>query len=383
MSSPSPYAALDGVSPRSQRFDGPDSGSSYNPSNSPAASSPYPRSYTNNNAPSSSASTPTPTSATQTPSSATESSSYMQQFQIQLPGAPPSQNPAARTGASAYQYGGPSGVRASVACDACRKRKVKCTAVVHPLPLPHTSNQEPPPRMCVRCSRLGIECSWKDEKKGGNKQSRSLKSPTSAQGLEVVFETYPNQPQPTLSIGYALAPPDFSWIIDMHRLLSRSSDSLYALFSDAFLEPGAGAFLLWSCSNTLSCHQLFSNNNSSQHPSSRSPNSPSTSAGSTSQSERGSISHSHPPSSYNGSSRGTTASSPATSPTSSTSRSSFSNQYFAVSGSYPSHMFATCRISIVSRVGRVSIISRRVPGRVSMISGLAAALRRKIVVDNP
>lgn len=140
----------------------------------------------------------------------------MQQFQIQLPGAPQSQNPNTPAGArtaSAY-YGGPSGVRASVACDACRKRKVKCTAVVHPHP---SAGQEPPPRMCVRCSRLGIECSWKDEKKGG-KQPRSLKSPASAQGLEVVFETYPNQ----LSIGYVIllvTPQTLFAFIDSYRTL--------------------------------------------------------------------------------------------------------------------------------------------------------------------
>jgi hypothetical protein len=105
-----------------------------------------------------------------------------------------------------YTYGGPSGVRASVACDACRKRKVKCT-VVHPqhagggsvLNVGYGSpDSGPPPRICVRCSRLGIECSWKDEKKGKPKMSASKSSsspaPTSTsgtQGLEVVFESYP------------------------------------------------------------------------------------------------------------------------------------------------------------------------------------------------
>jgi len=107
-----------------------------------------------------------------------------------------------------YTYGGPSGVRASVACDACRKRKVKCT-VVHPqhagggsvLNVGYGSpDSGPPPRVCVRCSRLGIECSWKDEKKSkpkmstGKSSSSSAATPTSAsgtQGLEVVFESYP------------------------------------------------------------------------------------------------------------------------------------------------------------------------------------------------
>lgn len=55
----------------------------------------------------------------------------------------------------------------------------------------------PPLRICVRCSRLGIECSWKDEKKGKPKMSTGKSpAPTSAsasggQGLEVVFESYP------------------------------------------------------------------------------------------------------------------------------------------------------------------------------------------------
>lgn len=137
-----------------------------------------------------------PSSAIPTPLSAhPNSEGYVQQFQIQLPGGP--QTPSSRA-TSAYQYGGPSGVRASVACDACRKRKVKCTVVHAQTPLHPLPGQEPPPRVCARCSRLGIDCSWKDEKKTGKPRAK-----VSAQSLEVVFESYPNQ-GPN---GYVYVPP--------------------------------------------------------------------------------------------------------------------------------------------------------------------------------
>lgn len=154
----------------------------------------------------------------------------MQQFQIQLTNGPPnpypyanngrgsvsgpsasSSNPGSASGVGYQYYGGTSGVRASVACDACRKRKVKCTVVA-----PHQQQSmgiappgsgygaggqfEPPARICVRCARLGIDCSWKDEKKGGKVpkgNSSGSSTPMSksaahahAQGLEVVFESY-------------------------------------------------------------------------------------------------------------------------------------------------------------------------------------------------
>lgn len=181
-SSSSPYSSQPrSSSPRSQHSSyGPQRSDSYH---SPAAASPYslpPRPYsTGPHSMSPSSGTPTPLSAHP------NSEGFVQQFQIQLPGGP--QTPSSRA-TSAYQYGGPSGVRASVACDACRKRKVKCTVVHAQTPLHPLPGQEPPPRVCARCSRLGIDCSWKDEKKTGKPRAKA-----SAQSLEVVFESYPNQ----------------------------------------------------------------------------------------------------------------------------------------------------------------------------------------------
>ncbi|KAF8323392.1 hypothetical protein DL93DRAFT_695416 [Clavulina sp. PMI_390] len=162
---------------------------------------------------------------------------YQQQFHASLSGQPgvsygsgrgvamgaaPSPPPVTSGGGGPLAYfGGTSGVRASVACDACRKRKVKCT-VVHPQqqgssplgPLSvdgvafqvHQQPMETPQRICVRCARLGIDCTWKDEKKGGKSlksatSNPSMTSPTKGShstpshsaapnNLEVVFEAY-------------------------------------------------------------------------------------------------------------------------------------------------------------------------------------------------
>lgn len=202
----------------------------------------------------SNSSSPNLTNATNVPPN-NNGGTYMQQFQIQLTTGPQAlnnggvgrgsaagggNNTPGGTGSAAgggsggaYTYGGPSGVRASVACDACRKRKVKCT-VVHPqqpgMPLNvglgyGGPDSGPPPRVCVRCSRLSIECSWKDEKKGKSKMGASRTTPpgsaptsvsvSGAQGLEVVFEKYP------IGNGYVATPP--------YRLVFRFSDENPAL----------------------------------------------------------------------------------------------------------------------------------------------------------
>lgn len=170
-----------------------------------------------------------PSGQTTVPSTPVGATPYASQFQIQLPPPPPhlgqySTNGPARTSSASTSaslpniapypyYGGTSGVRASVACDACRKRKVKCSVLMSqqqnyqrsnsasgvvmndPYAPPSTLSpseerrgsimlQEPPPKVCVRCARLGINCTWKDdrEREATKKPSSSALSSAAASG---------------------------------------------------------------------------------------------------------------------------------------------------------------------------------------------------------
>lgn len=72
-------------------------------------------------------------------------------------------------------YMRPNSMRSSQACNACRKRKVRC-ALVPQASAPTDANGEPV-KICLRCTRMSLDCVWGEERKGRNAIKPGRKEP--------------------------------------------------------------------------------------------------------------------------------------------------------------------------------------------------------------
>ena len=90
-------------------------------------------------------------------------------------------------------YMRPNAVRASQACVACRKRKVRCVPLSNPPPSSDTTTSSSTGpwrktredgtgpiagRCCRRCAKIGIECIWAKERRGKRPTPESATPPT-------------------------------------------------------------------------------------------------------------------------------------------------------------------------------------------------------------
>lgn len=68
----------------------------------------------------------------------------------------------------------PNAVRASQACIACRKRKVRCVPVSGEVSPYQGKSAESISRCCGRCAKMGVECIWAEERRGKKRSERTI-----------------------------------------------------------------------------------------------------------------------------------------------------------------------------------------------------------------
>jgi hypothetical protein len=96
-----------------------------------------------------------------------------------LPG--PSQDGGASQGETpTIAYMRPNSLRSPQACDACRRRKVRCVVPSPPPPGAGHVDGEPGPKVCNRCTRMSLQCVWGDARRG--RQRNSIPPRTAQEG---------------------------------------------------------------------------------------------------------------------------------------------------------------------------------------------------------
>ena len=73
-------------------------------------------------------------------------------------------------------YMRPNSLRSPQACDACRRRKVRCVVPAPPRSDAGYLNSEPDPKVCMRCIRMSLKCVWGDARRGRQKNSITPKA---------------------------------------------------------------------------------------------------------------------------------------------------------------------------------------------------------------
>jgi hypothetical protein len=73
-------------------------------------------------------------------------------------------------------YMRPNSLRSPQACDACRRRKVRCVVPPPSQADAENVNGEADPKVCMRCTRMSQRCVWGDARRGRQKNSTPPKS---------------------------------------------------------------------------------------------------------------------------------------------------------------------------------------------------------------